>query len=98
MDTTFGGPYHDFKLGLRCKYEIANGNFEEALGLLNRLRQKDRPIDAALRYRALQGKLARDGDQSGELSIQLEKLRSTLADFDMDSLVSELGWIPLRRG
>lgn len=98
MDKMFGPTYHDFKLGLHCKYEIANGNFDEALGLLNRLREKDRPADAALQFNALQGKLVRDGDRSGELAVQLEKLRLMLADLNMDSLDSELGSLPVRRG
>jgi hypothetical protein len=97
MDATFGPQYHDFKIGLRSKYEIANERFEEALGLLSRLREKDRPGHAALRLKALQGKFAREGDKSGELTAQLQKLRSKLADFDMHSLDSELGSLSISR-
>lgn len=90
LERKFRTTHHDIRLGLRCKYEIARGNWNAALGLWERIREKNRPVHLILRYLAMNGKIL-DGDPSPELLDEFATLRHNVASFDLDLLDQELG-------
>jgi tetratricopeptide (TPR) repeat protein len=93
MDKTFGGRYHDIRIGLRCKYETASNNFKEALGLWNRLIDKGRPVHLMLKYNALLGLSKQEGGKPGPTLTELGELRKRLGGLDLGNLDRDFGTI-----
>jgi hypothetical protein len=54
LEQRFRRVKHDIKTGLRCKWEIARGEFDNALTLWNQLRDKTKPVHLALHRDALE--------------------------------------------
>ncbi|WP_354079843.1 tetratricopeptide repeat protein [Constrictibacter sp. MBR-5] len=70
LDNSFSKTHHDIRVGLRCKWETAAGNYGDALATWGKLRDKDQPVHKALRYNVLLAML--------EQMSPLESLRSDL--------------------
>jgi hypothetical protein len=93
MDGAFGDRRHDIRIGLRCKYETAKGNFAEALGLWNRLQDKERPIHLMLKYNALLGLTKTEGGGSEANLRQLGEIRRKLGGVDLVVLDRDFGTV-----
>ncbi|TWC00310.1 hypothetical protein FBZ93_105103 [Bradyrhizobium macuxiense] len=69
---------------------MANENWDAALGLWERLREKEKPVHLWLRYAAISGKvLSKTADEA--LLKQYDVLKDRLSSFDPDLLDQELG-------
>jgi tetratricopeptide (TPR) repeat protein len=91
MDESFSDRNHDIRIGLRCKYETAMGNFSDALGLWNRLQDKKKPVHLILKYNALLGLARQEGGSSGKSFTQLGEVRKQLDGLDLGVLDRDFG-------
>lgn len=84
----------DIRIGLRCKWEISQRHFDNALALWSTLTEKTRPVHRALRRDAIAGYLqrpsvsiaerARFQRELDELNRELQVLDPTRLDFHID--------------
>jgi hypothetical protein len=59
IDRRFQRVNHDIKIGLRCKWEIARGEYENALALWSQLHDRSKAVHKILRRDAIQGLISR---------------------------------------
>lgn len=97
MDKSFGRRHHDIRFGLRCKYEIARGNYRDALGLWNRLRDKKMPVHLALKYSAIVGLSEKQGGASEQALNELTAVKQQLQGLDLGMLDREFASISTDR-
>lgn len=91
IDRRFKSVNQDFKIGLRCKWELAQENYDNALGLSNRIARRDAPVHMALRLKAIEG-LTKQGKQlSAELVAERESLAGSVGSYDLETLDGEYG-------
>jgi hypothetical protein len=86
--------YHDIKIGLKCKWEAAQGNFENALGLWEKLRNKERLVHKALRRQAMVGLLAQidlADPRRDAYEREVERLTAELAPHGIPALEANWG-------
>ena len=82
----------DIQVGLRCRLQISQGRFREALGLWERLTDKARPVHRKLRRDAIAGLLERDSlsaEETEGLRVELDDLDAELSrarDAELDFL------------
>ncbi len=82
LERRFARVKHDIKIGLRCKWEISNSKFENALALWNQLHDKSKPVHKALLRDALTGLIAniRPNDpRRASFQSQIRELDATLS-------------------
>ncbi len=84
---------HDIKIGLRCKWEISQRKFDNALVLWDKLKEKDKPVHKALRRDALAGliaSIAHDDSRAAALKLEVSRLNIELQSIDPRNLVFEI--------
>lgn len=82
VEREFANRYGDIRIGLRCRWEIASGEPDNALALWERLGDKSKLVHKALRRDALQGLLASRqlrGSQRKPYEREIAALTSELA-------------------
>ena len=57
LDQSYKGRYGDVKSGLHCKFELAKGNYNEALGWLEKSHNRKLPVYLSMKLDALKGLL-----------------------------------------
>ncbi|WP_369324423.1 TIR domain-containing protein [Burkholderia cepacia] len=85
----YGGVRRDHLLGLRCRWEIANGEYENAISYWEKIAKKDRPSHMALRRDLIQRILDNhvlDLSQAEILTRELAELNGKLGTLSWESL------------
>ena len=93
IDSRFPRVKEDIRLGLRCKWEISNSLFENALAIWEKLKDKTRPVHKVLRRDALLGLLrttSQSGDKKRDIETEIESLNRELEKFDPRQLDIEI--------
>src|SRR5262249_45434265 len=89
LERRFPNVKHDIKIGLRCKWEIAQKHYDDALGLWNKLRDKTKPVHKSLLRDALNGLLGsmKAGDpKAAEVRGRISQLENDLKGVDPRNL------------
>jgi tetratricopeptide (TPR) repeat protein len=94
VDRTYPRRQVDVRTGLRCRLAIAQGRFEEALGIWSGLDDKTRPVHLGLRRDALRGiqsSTSLGQQRLDEIKAEIASLDSQLARVVNPDSLNELG-------
>lgn len=89
MENRYAGIQHDIRTGIKCKWETAKEEYNNALVLWQALRRKDKPVHMALKIDILRGMIRDKRNRGEEVDVaeieELEKLERRLgAERDKD--------------
>ena len=94
LESRFSHVKHDIKIGLKCKWEMSQQQFENADALWQQLKDKNRPVHRALRRDVLKGlvEAMREGDsrrevlenEIGQLDLELQYMDASVWDFEVE--------------
>ena len=94
IERRFKNIRQDNKVGLRCRLEISRGEFRNALGLWERLSDREKPIHKLLRRDAISGIVKDrawiDEDERKRLEMELASLDSEIKDDNLLAIDAEL--------